>query len=74
MVLLEAMTLGKPIVSTDVSGPRSVLEGGYGMLVNNTATALADGMSKILEEREQFKTFDALSYAKNAMNQFYKEI
>lgn len=74
MVLLEAMTLGKPIVSTDVSGPRSVLEGGYGMLVNNTATALADGMSKILENKEQFKTFDALSYAKNAMNQFYKEI
>ncbi|MFI7858045.1 CDP-glycerol glycerophosphotransferase family protein [Pseudomonas promysalinigenes] len=74
MVLLEAMTLGKPIVSTDVSGPRSVLEGGYGMLVDNNVTALADGMTKISAGKEQFRSFDATSYAKNAMSQFYKEI
>ncbi|WP_296265262.1 CDP-glycerol glycerophosphotransferase family protein [Pseudomonas sp. UBA6562] len=74
MVLLEAMTLGKPIVSTDVSGPRSVLEDGYGMLVENTVTALADGMRKIPMSKEQFKRFDATSYVKTAMNQFYQEI
>lgn len=74
MVLLEAMTLRKPIVSTDVSGPRSVLEDGYGMLVENNIAALADGMQNISISNEQFKRFDATAYVKAAMNQFYQEI
>jgi len=50
-VLIEAMALGVPVVSTDCpSGPREILEDGkYGMLVPmNDARRLADAMEKTL--------------------------
>ena len=36
MVLLEALTLKKPIMSTDIIGARYVLQDGYGLLVENS--------------------------------------
>ncbi|MGT8959708.1 glycosyltransferase [Escherichia coli] len=36
MVLFEAMILDKPIISTDITGSRSALEGRSGVLVENS--------------------------------------
>jgi CDP-glycerol glycerophosphotransferase len=62
MVLLEALTLGKPVLSTDVSGPRSVLNG------------LTKGMNEIMQGHLTFKNFDPDVYAAESMNQFYDEV
>jgi CDP-glycerol glycerophosphotransferase len=74
MVLLEALTLGKPVLSTDVSGPRSVLNGGLGLLVENSSTGLTKGMNEIMQGHLTFKNFDPDVYAAESMNQFYDEV
>ena len=51
-VILEAMAMGVPVVSTDVSGvPEVVIDGENGLLVEpNDANALADAIEKILTD------------------------
>lgn len=45
LVLMEAMTLGTPVVSTDITGPSSVLDGGrLGVLVPPTPVGLKAGL------------------------------
>jgi CDP-glycerol glycerophosphotransferase (TagB/SpsB family)/glycosyltransferase involved in cell wall biosynthesis len=70
IVILEALTLEKPVVSTDVVGPRTILEAGYGLLVENSAEALAEGMRAVLSGETQFKPFDPEAYLANARAQF----
>lgn len=74
LVLLEALTLGKITISTDIAGPRSVLEGGYGLLVENSVNGLADGMISVIEGNVAFRPFDASQYQRNAMEMFYGKV
>ncbi|MDR1682704.1 MAG: glycosyltransferase [Candidatus Symbiothrix sp.] len=53
VVVCEAMILGKPIVSTAVTGPKELLEGGkYGRLVANNEEAIEAGLQELLENQE----------------------
>lgn len=74
IVILEALVLGKTVISTDIVGPRGILKGGYGKLVDNNAEALAEAMVAFIEEGMVNKPFDYVKYNKIAMNQFYKEV
>ena len=74
IVILEALVLGKSVISTDIFGPRGILKGGYGKLVANNTEALAEAMIEFIEEGMDSKPFDYLKYNKIAMNQFYKEV
>lgn len=75
LVLLEALILNKPTISTDVVGPRSVLEGGFGLLTPNNAEGLAQGMLDYLEGvLPAFKTFDAESYNDKSLASFLSQI
>jgi CDP-glycerol glycerophosphotransferase len=74
IVILEAMILCKSVISTDIFGPRGILQGGYGKLVANNAEALAEAMIEFIEEGMDNKPFDYFKYNKIAMNQFYKEV
>jgi CDP-glycerol glycerophosphotransferase len=74
MVLLEAMTLGKPIVATDIDGNRGVLEGDYGMLVENSAEGLENGMTAFIDGRVECKAFDATHYAQQAVAMFHNVV
>jgi glycosyltransferase involved in cell wall biosynthesis len=59
-VLVEALALGVPIVSTDCPyGPREILDGGrYGMLVPpGDATALADAIARMLDDAQAAQAF-----------------
>ncbi len=53
---MEAMIVGKPIIATDVTGVRSVLEGGLGVLVENTEEALTEAMKKYITKDIEYRT------------------
>ncbi|MGG1396572.1 glycosyltransferase [Bacillus salipaludis] len=74
MVLLEALTLGKPIISTDIAGSRSVLKGGYGHLVENTEEGLVTGLHEFIVNKFNLKEFDYEQYNKEALKMFYMEV
>lgn len=52
-VLYEAITLAKPIVATDVSGVREMLnDGELGLIVENSEEGIYKGMKRFLTEPE----------------------
>ena len=58
MVMMEAVILAKPMLSTDVSGARDMLgDSRYGMVVENSAEGLYEGMKKILSDRALFEHY-----------------
>ncbi|QWZ62734.1 glycosyltransferase [Aeromonas sp. FDAARGOS 1417] len=63
VVLVEAMALGKAIVSTNCTGPNEALDGGkYGVLVPvGDANALALAIRKMIENKEMLSTYSSLS-------------
>ncbi|MBS4173527.1 glycosyltransferase [Bacillus sp. FJAT-49736] len=75
MVLLEALTLGKPVIVTDIPGSRSVIEGGHGLIVENSIKGLIDGMEHFINGKELLeRQFDYVSYRQEAMKMFYEKI
>lgn len=51
LVVLEALTLGTPVVATDIPGSRSVLrDGALGRLVPRTRSGIATGIRLVVEE------------------------
>ncbi|MDN3425707.1 glycosyltransferase [Microbacterium sp. APC 3898] len=74
MVLLECLILNKPILATDIPGNRSILEDGYGEIVENSINGLFLGMEKLLTEQPAFKVFDYKTYNEEAMEMFYQSM
>lgn len=55
-VLLEAMTYGLPIITTDVGGIAEVVDGSIGLLVNkNNVDEIAGAIVEMVENRDRFK-------------------
>lgn len=67
LVIAEAMTLNKPIVSTSVTGPNEMLHfGEYGLLVKNDDEDLYNGIKKmILDEKLRNEYVEALKCKKS---------
>jgi len=74
MVLLEAMVLGLPIVTTDFASVRGTLPSGYGRVVPRTVEGLADGMRAHLAREVGALPFDHVAYNREAVEQFYQAI
>ncbi len=70
LVLLEAMALGVPVISTDVEGARSVV-GDYGLLVESGIKGLTSGMDKAIENGLRKPDFDSEAYDRKAIEKFY---
>ena len=68
LVALEAMTLGTPVVSTDIPGPASVLQGGkLGLLVPPTVEGMVTGLTRIVSGTiVGAEDFDAEAYLNTA--------
>ena len=58
-VLTEALTLGMPIISTDVSGAKEVLgeKNEYGLVVDNSKDGIYQGMKEFLTNQSIIKEF-----------------
>ncbi|NQD74515.1 CDP-glycerol glycerophosphotransferase family protein [Pseudomonas sp. CM27] len=70
IVLLEAMTLGVPCVSTNIPGPDDVLENGLGILTPLSAEGLAEGVKQVISGSFQPRHFDAREYNSIAYRDF----
>lgn len=70
MVLLEALTLGTPIVATDIVGNRSVLDDKYGLLVENSIDGVEYGINQFLMGKIDVKSFDYKTYQDDALKTF----
>lgn len=66
MVLLEALTLGKRVLATDIVGNRGVLAPDYGLLVENSVSGLAQGFREI-QTKANFDHFDARAYCDESL-------
>lgn len=74
MVLLENLILGKDIIATDIAGNRSILQNGYGQLVDNSEEGLITGLENYIENRPKYKRFDYIKYNIDAMQMFYEKV
>lgn len=70
LVILEALVLGRPVISTDVVGPRGLLAQGEGVLVSNHADALAQAMLAFIQHGQSPSSFDPQIYTANALTSF----
>ena len=60
MVMMEAVILGKPMLTTNVSGANEMLNGGeYGMIVDNNEEGLYKGIKAILDSPDLYKHYCA---------------
>jgi CDP-glycerol glycerophosphotransferase (TagB/SpsB family)/glycosyltransferase involved in cell wall biosynthesis len=74
MVLLEALVLGTPVVTTSFGSVRGALPKGYGLITARSVDGLADGMRKFLQGEVPTKAFDYVAYNHDATQEFYRAI
>ncbi len=76
MTIMEALILGKPVVSTDIPGPGEFLRSnGCGLLVESSTEGVLDGMKTYYDGRlDSLRPFDAQGFNDTAMREFYELI
>lgn len=55
VVLIEAMILGKPIITTDMSDAKKDIDNKYGIVVENSEKGVYNGMKRFLDNYDNFK-------------------
>ena len=71
LVIAEANILGKPVISTNVVGPRSFMKENGGTLVENNQEGLYQGMKKLLNNQVPVMEVDYEQYNQKAIEEFY---
>jgi glycosyltransferase involved in cell wall biosynthesis len=74
MTILEARTLGVPVVTTDFASVSSAVPTGDGLIVRSTVTDLADGMRAAMAGDVPHPPFDPVVYNATALGEFYAAI
>ncbi|MEW1955059.1 glycosyltransferase [Terrabacter sp. NPDC080008] len=74
MVILEARTLGLPVVSTSFDSVGSALADGEGLVVERSVPALAAGLAAAAEGRVPRADFDAGAYNAAVVGEFERAI
>ncbi len=74
MVLLEALVLGLPVVTTEFGSVRGSMPEGHGRIVARKVKPLADGMRAFLRGEVQARPFDYVAYNREATDEFYRAI
>ena len=74
LVLVEADILGLPVVSTDITGPRTFMNNNNGTLVPNTFEGVEEGFKLLIDGKVPMLTSDYKKYNENALDEFKKLI
>jgi CDP-glycerol glycerophosphotransferase len=74
IVLLEALVLGLPVVTTAFGSVRGALPEGFGRIVQPTVEDLAEGMRSFLRGEVPTRPFDYIGYNHAATGEFYRAI
>ncbi len=74
MVILEALVLGVPVVTTRFASVDSALPPGQGLVVARSVEGVADGMRAFLRGEVPVPQFDAVAYNSEAVAQFVRAI
>ncbi len=74
IALLEALVLGRPIVTTAFDSVRGSLPEGTGLVVARDTAALAAGLTAFLRGEVAHPPFDHLAYNAAALAEFYRAI
>lgn len=62
IAILEAMTLGKPIIATKAAGPVEILDSGrYGIVVDISPDGITEAIEKCFRDSELLATYSSLS-------------
>lgn len=72
LVLVEADILGKPVISTDIVGPRRFMQHNGGTLVENSEDGLFDGMKMLLDGKVNHMNVDYEAYNRMVIDKFEK--
>lgn len=72
LVLIEADTLGKPIVSTNIVGPSTFMNEHGGVLVDNSTEGVEKGLKLLYEKNVKPLGVDYEEYNKDALEKFYQ--
>lgn len=70
LVLLEGDILGKPIVSTDIAGPRPFMQEHGGTMVPNTDAGVAEGVRKLFDGEVKRIDVDYKDYNADVVRRF----
>jgi CDP-glycerol glycerophosphotransferase len=70
LVLAEADILGKPVISTDINGPRGFMTKHGGTLVENSEEGILNGMRMLLEGKVQPMNVDYEAYNQTCVEEF----
>ena len=70
VVFIEAMALGIPILTTDVSDSKEEIDGRYGVVIkNNMPEEIAKEMKGIIKNKEKYsEKFDSIKFNNNVLN------
>lgn len=74
MSIMEALILNKPVVCTDIQGPREFLSQGYGYLVDDSSEGVYKGFMDSYEKNLNLKHFDSNDFNRQALQEFYDTI
>ena len=70
LVLVEADILGLPVVSTDITGPRTFMKKNNGTLVENTQEGVEKGFRLLIDGKVPMLTTDYQEYNRQAIAEF----
>lgn len=73
LVILEAMVLGIPVISTNCSGPNELIQNSqYGILVENSFNGIYDGLKRVLEHPELLEFYKKMAFERGNDFSMYK--
>ena len=70
LVLVEADIVGKPVVSTDITGPRGFMEKNNGVLVENSRDGIEKGLKMLYDNDVKNLCVDYDKYNQEVVEQF----
>lgn len=72
IVIAEADILNKPVICTNIDGPRKFIQSNNGTIVDNSEEGIYKGLKLLVENKVKPMNIDYENYNKNAIKQFEK--